>query len=85
MIQGDALNELQNAARNFADEYAKAPAQSGFTQWSDACERLEAAAIAYAKERAPKFNNAQTLEIVRLRSALETIRIHVDRAMPEKK
>lgn len=44
-----ARHELGEAARHYSHEYSKAPEQSGFRQWSDACERLETAAVEYAK------------------------------------
>lgn len=49
-----ARHELGEAARHYSREYSKAPEQSGFRQWSDACERLETAAVEYAKSLSPK-------------------------------
>jgi hypothetical protein len=46
-----ALNELGLAAIAYADAYRTDPPRSSFSYWSDACDRLEAAAIAWAKTK----------------------------------
>ena len=48
------LVELHEAAKNFNCEYHKPPGRSGFKQWSAACERLETAAVRYAKSLSPQ-------------------------------
>ena len=48
-----ALNELGLAAIAYADAYRKNPKCSSFFDWSDACNRLESAAIAWAKTQKP--------------------------------
>lgn len=42
-----ACEELHKAATHLAKERAKFPKESSFTEWSEACNRLENAAIAF--------------------------------------
>jgi len=52
-ISDAALEELGNAAIEYAAIRKKEPQNSSFAEWSDACDRLEAAAIQWAKTQMP--------------------------------
>ena len=51
--EDSALNELGLAAIAYADAYRKDPKCSSFFDWSDACNRLESAALEWAKTQMP--------------------------------
>jgi hypothetical protein len=46
-----ARDELALAAIAYADAYRTDPQRSSFRDWSDACDRLETAAIKWAKTK----------------------------------
>jgi hypothetical protein len=62
-----AREELGLAALAYAAAYQTDPQHSSFRDWSDACDRLEAAAIAWAKT---KLNAALTDPAAKSKEAL---------------
>lgn len=44
-----AVDNLHEAARDFTTKWLKAPQDSSFNEWFEACETLERAAVEYAK------------------------------------
>jgi len=46
-----ATDNLHEAARDFTKKWLKAPQDSSFNEWYKACEKLEMAAVEYAKAK----------------------------------
>jgi hypothetical protein len=45
------VDNLHEAARDFTKKWLKAPQDSSFNEWFEACETLERAAVEYAKAK----------------------------------
>jgi len=45
----ESEQKLHDAARDFTKKWLKAPQDSSFREWSEACEKLGEAAVEYAE------------------------------------